>query len=83
MIALDTDLLVYAHREESPFHAAAFECVLLLAELPAHWGTLRALRAKAESVGPAVHDARIAALCLLHGVGELCRPIGTSAASPR
>lgn len=123
MIALDTNLLVYAHREESAFHAAAFECVrrcaesrspwalpwpclheffaiathpriydpptpvaraidqidawlqspsvVLLAESPAHWGTLRELLAKARSVGPAVHDARIAALCLQHGVHEL------------
>ena len=123
MIALDTNLLVYAHREVSPFHAAAFEClrrcaegaapwalpwpcvheffaiathpriyapptppsaalgqieawlespsVVLLAESPAHWATLRELLARARVVGPAVHDARIAALCLQHGVLEL------------
>lgn len=123
MIAIDTNLLVYAHREDSPFHAAAFECVrrcaegraawalpwpclheffsiathpriydpptpapkaldqidawlqsptvVLLAESPVHWATLRELLAKAKVAGPAVHDARIAALCLQHGVSEL------------
>lgn len=37
MIALDTNLLVYAHREEAPWHDAAFESVALLAERPAPW----------------------------------------------
>ena len=32
MIALDTNLLVYAHREDSPFHDAAFACVAQCAE---------------------------------------------------
>ena len=27
MIAVDTNLLVYAHREESPWHSAAFDCI--------------------------------------------------------
>jgi toxin-antitoxin system PIN domain toxin len=123
VIALDTNILVYAHREDSPFHAAAFECVrrsaegrapwalpwpclheffaiathpriydpptpaakaldqidawlespsvVLLAESPVHWATLRELLVKARSAGPAVHDARIAALCLQHGAREL------------
>ena len=123
MIALDTNLLVYAHREDSPFHDVAFECVrrcaeaatpwalpwpclheffsivthpriydpptpqaqaldqidawlqspsvVLLAESSAHWSALRGLLAQARTVGPAVHDARIAALCLQHGVREL------------
>lgn len=123
MIALDTNLLVYAHREDSPFHDVAFECVrrcaeaatpwalpwpclheffsivthpriydpptpqaqaldqidawlqspsvVLLAESAAHWSALRGLLAQARTVGPAVHDARIAALCLQHGVREL------------
>jgi toxin-antitoxin system PIN domain toxin len=123
VIALDTNLLVYAHREDSPFHNVAFECVrrcaeaatpwalpwpclheffsivthpriydpptpqaqaldqidawlqspsvVLLAESAAHWSALRGLLAQARTVGPAVHDARIAALCLQHGVREL------------
>ena len=123
VIALDTNLLVYAHREDSPFHAQAAQCLLqcaegrgawaipwpcvheffaivthpriyhpptpiaraldqidawlespslvLLAESEAHWPQLRALIGKARIAGPAVHDARIAALCLQHGVREL------------
>ncbi|MDR2001060.1 MAG: PIN domain-containing protein [Zoogloeaceae bacterium] len=123
MIALDTNLLVYAHRAENPFHSAAVNLVNelaeskaawaipwpclhefygvitnprihhvptpvdvalkqidawfesptlhLLAEIPAHWPTLRELIAKAKLQGAMVHDARIAALCLAHGVREL------------
>lgn len=38
MIALDTNILVYAHREDSPFHEAAFRHVAELAEGRAVWG---------------------------------------------
>ena len=123
MIALDTNLLVYAHRDDNPFHAAAAKLVSelaegkaawaipwtclhefygvvtnpraypvptpvdvainqieiwlesptlhLLSETPEHWPYLRQLIAKAKVQGPMVHDARIAALCLAHGVHEL------------
>ena len=37
MIAVDTNILVYAHREDSPFHQAAFQRVAELAEGPATW----------------------------------------------
>lgn len=37
MIALDTNLLVCAHREDSPFHAAALACVTGCAEGRAAW----------------------------------------------
>ncbi len=37
MIAVDTNILVYAHREDSPFHEAAFRRVTELAEGPAIW----------------------------------------------
>lgn len=37
MIAVDTNILVYAHREDSPFHEAAFERLAELAEGPASW----------------------------------------------
>ncbi len=37
MIALDTNILVYAHRADSPFHEAAFQRVAELAEGPATW----------------------------------------------
>ena len=37
MIALDTNLLVYAHREDSPWHDDAIRCVAELAEGRAAW----------------------------------------------
>jgi toxin-antitoxin system PIN domain toxin len=37
VIAVDTNLLVYAHREEAPWHDAAYRCVAALAEGRAHW----------------------------------------------
>jgi uncharacterized protein len=123
MIAVDTNILVHAHRRDSPFHAAARQAISELAEgkvawsipwpclhefygivthpriyappsTPAqaiaqidswlesptlqllgenelYWNELRDLLAKAKVQGPLVHDARIAALCLSHGVHEL------------
>ena len=123
MIAIDTNILVYAHRADSPHHEKAsaalaacaqsrlawcipWPCIheffavvthlriyspptppkkaldqinawlespslILLAETATHWPTLQALLANAKTIGPAVHDARIAALCLSHGVREL------------
>ena len=123
MIAVDTNILVYAHREDSPFHELAFRRITELAEGPALWaipwpcvheflaivthprifkdptplavafdaieswqayenlqllseseGYLDRLREQsraAQARGPLVHDARIAALCLHHGVSEL------------
>jgi uncharacterized protein len=120
---LDTNILVYAHREEMPFHqraqsivrqlsentaawaipwpsiheflavvtnvrifkvptamekAWAFLGVLgespslrLLAETPEHYATLRSLLKASKVVGPKVHDARIAALCIEHGAEAL------------
>ena len=38
MIALDTNVLVYAHRDDGPFHETARELVRGLAEGPATWG---------------------------------------------
>jgi toxin-antitoxin system PIN domain toxin len=37
VIAVDTNILVYAHREDSPFHDTAFQRVAELAEGPAIW----------------------------------------------
>lgn len=123
MIAVDTNLLVYAHREDSTWHDAAYAriaelaegrapwavpwpCVhefiaivthpkiyapptppaaaidqvdawlespslTLLAESDGYWPTLRSLVQDGRIAGPLVHDARVAALCLLHGVREL------------
>jgi uncharacterized protein len=123
VIAVDTNILVYAHREDSAWHSVAagrvkhlaegraawaipWPCVheflaivthprifvpptplaravdqveawlespalVLLAEGPDYWTLLRSLVEPGRVVGPAVHDARIAALCLHHGVQEL------------
>jgi uncharacterized protein len=123
VIALDTNLLVYAHRAESEHNeqsfalladlvaagrpmalpwpcVAEFVCVVthprylqdptpldvalhqvdiwlaapnaaLLAETPSSWPTLRDLLDDAVATGPRVYDARIAAICLDHGVREL------------
>ena len=122
MIALDTNLLVYAHRRESTFHDKARELVtalmssganwaipwpcvhefygvvtnprafkpastvaqagaqlsdwmaspslVLLHEGASHWATLQRLLVAARIVGGQVHDARIAAICIEHGVRE-------------
>ena len=123
MIAVDTNILVYAHREDSEWHATAsarvaelaegrgdwaipWPCIHefmaiathpkiftpptplataidqvvawlesptahLLAESELHWPQLRTLIVNGKVVGARVHDARIAALCLQHGVREL------------
>lgn len=38
MIAVDTNLLVYAHREDSSFHEKALTCITNLAEGRSLWG---------------------------------------------
>jgi uncharacterized protein len=123
MIAVDTNILVYAHREESDFHEAAYETLRALAEgiqawtIPwpcvhefygivsnprifnppdtstqamaqldvwraspsvrfistteQHWHVLRDLCLRGKVAGGAIHDARIAAICIENGVREL------------
>ncbi len=123
MIALDTNLLIYSHREDSNYHRPAKELIESLRQGSAPWaipwpcvheflsivthssiyrpptplktafsafdawsaggnlhlisessGYLDKLRELATSAllkGPRIHDARIAALCLHHGVNEL------------
>ena len=123
MIAVDTNLLVYSHSEDSEFHDAAkdlidrlrhqsgpwaipWPCIHevigvvthpgifrpastldevlafldalfaspqlhLLAESPGYFEKLRVIATAARLRGPRIHDARIAALCLHHGVTEL------------
>lgn len=123
MIAVDTQILVYAHRRDSPFHEAASRAVTRLAESSAAWALpwpciheflaivthpriyrpptpgraagqqveawlespsvallaethdhrdrLQELLEVGDVQGPRVHDARVAALCLAHGVREL------------
>ena len=45
--------------------------VVLLGEAAEHWLRLRPLLEAPGVVGPKVHDARVAAVCLGHGVEEL------------
>lgn len=123
VIAVDTNLLVYAHREDSDWHAAAKACLVELANSGNVWAiawsslhefvavvthpriynpptpqatafetiaawrespTLRLLHegpgylkklericVEAKVAGGKIHDARIAAICLNHGVAEL------------
>ena len=123
MIAVDTNILVYAHREDSDWHAAALARVtelaegtatwaipwpclheflaivthpriyrpptpiakaldqveawlesprlVLLSEASDHWQQLKHLSLNGKIAGLQIHDARIAALCLAHGVAEL------------
>jgi toxin-antitoxin system PIN domain toxin len=123
VIAVDTNVLVYAHRRDSEFHQPAAGAVKQLAESPAqwavpwpclhefysvvthpriysppsspaaatdqiaawlqspsvvpisegeaYWSALSSLLNAATVSGPLVHDARIAALCLSHGIREL------------
>jgi hypothetical protein len=123
VIAVDTNILVYAHRQDSPWHDAAYArlshlaggraawaipwpCVheflaivthpriynpptplkkaieqveawleapslLLLGESEDYWPELRATLTGARAAGPQIHDARVAALCRLHGIEEL------------
>jgi toxin-antitoxin system PIN domain toxin len=120
MIAVDTNILVHAHRNDSPWHDAAtkalstlgaerwaipWPCVhefcavvthprifdpptpledallavdswrasslQLLGETEEHWTVLAEILRQGRIVGPMVHDARVAAICLQHGVEEL------------
>lgn len=123
MIAVDTNILVYAHREDAEWHSVAYEkirslaegggawaipwpCIhefvaivthprvyrppspiaaaidqvdawleprnlVLLSESDEHWPNFRRLLLGGKAAGAVVHDARIAALCLQHGVREL------------
>jgi len=58
MIALDTNILIYAHRQDATFHRPAARCVTELPEGRAN-------------MGGRIHDARIAARCRPHGVREV------------
>ena len=43
----------------------------LIGELKGHWAELRDVLKAGKIVGGAVHDARVVAICLEHGVREL------------
>jgi toxin-antitoxin system PIN domain toxin len=123
VIAVDTNILVYAHRPDSPWHSRALDLIeglaealapwsvpwpsihefigivthprvfnppsplsvalnqvdawlesptlVLLTESGGYWPLLRTTLTSAHVSGPRVHDAKIAALCQLHGITEL------------
>jgi toxin-antitoxin system PIN domain toxin len=123
LIAVDTNILVYAHRKDSAWHDPAEACVrelaegrapwaipwpgihefyaivthpkiysppskparamdqieawlespgiTLLTEGESYWPALKALVVQAKTAGAQIHDARVAALCRIHGVREL------------
>ncbi len=123
MIAVDTNVLVYAHREDSEWHRPAYEsleslaqgkgawaipwaCIheflsivthpriydpptplsaaldqvdawletpslVLLSESGGYWPELKGMLQAGQVTGGRVHDARVVALCRLHGVREL------------
>lgn len=123
MIAIDTNILVYAHREDSNWHEAAREqiravaegpgswavpwpCIheflaivthariyrpptpleraidqvdawmeapglVLLGESEGYWPELRRQVTAGKAMGGMIHDARIATLCIRHGVDVL------------
>ena len=123
VLAVDTNILVYAHRTDSPFHERARSAIETLASGAREWaipwpcaheffavvthpriyktatpaetafaqlralGTLanlafigetdeylqhlESLALPAQTRGGAIHDARIAAICVSHGVAEL------------
>jgi len=123
LIAVDTNILVYAHRRDSQWHKQASTCVKKLAEgaaswaLPwpclheflaivtherifspptpqpkaleqisawlesptlvvlseseSYWDVLSRVLERSKVTGPRVHDGRVAALCIHHGVREL------------
>ena len=123
MIAIDTNILVYAHREESEWHERAAAAVAELAESAREWAipwpclhefvaiathprifrtptpldlavaqvdawlespslvvlsendeylaAFREVVLESRVTGARIHDARVAALCLSHGISEL------------
>jgi hypothetical protein len=123
MIAVDSNLLIYAHREDSPWHQVAYRrvqelaegrtpwaipwpCIheflaivthariyapptpletaidqvdawlespglVLLSESEGYWREIRDVLRTSRVSGPQIHDARVAGLCIQHGVTEL------------
>jgi predicted nucleic acid-binding protein len=45
--------------------------LVLIGESSGYWPRLRAVSAAGRTAGPRVHDARVASICLHHGVEEL------------
>ena len=45
--------------------------IRILAELAGHWKELKEIISTGRIAGGAVHDARVAAICVEHGVQEI------------
>lgn len=45
--------------------------LVLLSEAPEYWPAIREVLVAGKVAGPMVHDARVAAICIQHGVREL------------
>jgi hypothetical protein len=76
MISVDTNILVYAHRQDSAFHAKADELLTELAEGRREWSIAwpcihEFLAIAGRMEGSRIHDARIPAICLANGIDEL------------
>ena len=87
MIAFDTNILVYAHRKDSPFHEKAYSLLKETAESKTSWESpslqligeisqdyVKLLKSKLVNgrlQGPKVHDARIVSICIQNGVSLL------------
>jgi uncharacterized protein len=123
LIAIDSNILIYAHRQDADWHRPAFDAIeritkqsalwaitwpsvheflsisthpriysppstiveavaqmdiwmgapnmRLLGETTTHWEYLKEVAITGQITGPRIHDARIAAICLQHGVTEL------------
>jgi predicted nucleic acid-binding protein len=74
MIAVDTNLLAFAHRQESrgsSRRGANRGRPRVLSETEDFLAVLERFVRRPRVRGPVVHDARVAALCVAHGAVEL------------
>jgi len=76
-LAVTTNPRIFRVPLSPPLAITAIDALLesptarLISEGPGYWETLRSLLAGGDASGSRVHDARIAAVCLTHGVTEL------------
>lgn len=77
MIAVDTNVLVYAHRAELPLHAAAHSRMVELAESPARWAI--PVFCLGEFIRVITHRKLFSPP---HSAGEACEALARLLASP-
>lgn len=77
MIAVDTNVLVYAHRSELPLHRVARSRVIALAESPARWAL--PVFCLGEFIRVITHRKLFSPP---HSVGEACEAVARMIASP-